>query len=144
MSSLYPLGPTHPDTNIISIYTHPAWCDAYSAVCCAKVEVSRSRAMRRNGGRYGPAGTPGASSCIQTPQLVNTRLMLQSRQGLSARSEYTVSSGDLVWSSKGVRDRNEGFQCQCVKTVRCLAPYESYIFVFEAIFCHFVANVFLG
>lgn len=67
MPPLYPLGPTHPDTNIISIYTQPAWCDAYSTVCCAKVKVSSSRAMWCSSGRYGPAGNPGASSCIQTP-----------------------------------------------------------------------------
>lgn len=119
MPPLFPLGPPHPDTNIISIYTQPVWCSACSPVCSAEVKVSRSRAMCRSDGRYRPAGIPRSLAAHRDPQLVNTRLILQSQQGRATCSQYTITSGDLIWYGEARRDPEEDFQCQHVKAEHC-------------------------
>ena len=39
------------------------------------------------------------------PKLVNIRSMLQTQQGQAVHSEYIITSGGLLRSSEGLRDR---------------------------------------
>lgn len=60
----------------------PSRRDAHPNVCvAAKVKVSRSRAMRRGGGRCDACWESGSLVMYSDPQLANTRLMLRSQQG---------------------------------------------------------------
>lgn len=54
MPSLFPLGPTHPDTNIISIYTHAQ----LSVLLLPRTRLPQGRSVA-TAARYGPAGTLG-------------------------------------------------------------------------------------
>ena len=70
--------------------------DAHPNLCAAaKVKVSSSRAMRRSGGRWEACWESGSLVMYSDPQLVNTRLMLQSQQGGGARGENTIVSGGV-------------------------------------------------
>lgn len=64
MPRLYPQGPTHPDSNIKSIYTQSAWCDAYSTVCA----VLRLRCLAQ--GRCGVAVAGTVPLGIREPRRV--------------------------------------------------------------------------
>ena len=108
MPPLCPLGPTHPDTTIVAIYTRPPppRHDAHPNLCAAaKVKVSSSRAMRRSGGRWEACWESGSLVMYSDPQLVNTRLMLQSQQGGGARRTHDrFRRVSRLKRSEGVRD----------------------------------------
>lgn len=98
MPSLFLLGPTHPDTNIISIYTHPTQRPhTHAAVCAAAAAyASSSRAKRRNGGQVRSCWDEwGTSSRTRRGQLVNTRWMSRRQRG--AAGDVQRAEEHLRW-----------------------------------------------
>lgn len=126
MPPLCPLGPTDPDTSIVSIYTRPSR-RIRTRIC---VLLLRLRCLAQ--GRCGvavagakPAGNPGSLVMYSDPQLVNTRLMLQSQQGTGgargihdrSRRVLRLKCGEGVrdFSASSHEDYNAGCHCMTDK-----------------------------